>query len=521
MVSYDSAAILTGPSGEFALSDELRKWICYYDDGRLLVSRSHAFNPHVQAFQAKLTRLGRAVQRVAVDLEAVAEAYAGGSKSASGSGQKSASDMHRVVKKVFEEAVQKRASDIHFRVAKKTGLKILFRVNNDLEFYSEEPYELGNQMCSTIYQSMADVSDATFEPLSRQDARISDQSKLAPGLDGIRVATSPQVDGYVMVLRMLYSDTSGTVDLSSLGYNATQSTTLALMKRKPTGVNIIAGPTGSGKSTTLQKVLYSLIQETQGRTHVITVEDPPEYPIVGAVQTPVTNADSEEARSKAFQAAIKAAMRLDPDIIMIGEIRDAPSARLAVQSAMTGHQVWATIHANGAFAIIDRLADLGVPHELLCDPTILTGLSCQRLLKVLCPACKLPLKQHEARYKEEDLKRIYKVLANKDSIYVNGPGCSQCRKTGTVGRTVCAENIITDDTMMGFLRDRDRQGANKYWSEVLGGVTMLGHAIEKSNDGIVDPFFAEDVVGLLDTELLIKEALAAGLAPPPSRPVSH
>ena len=374
---------LTHRGARFELSPSMQEIVCLLEDGRLLVSRSHLNNPNVRAFKARLERLDFDYTLHAVEMSDISRAYTGARVSSRQ--DINASDMQIHARELFKRAVRLRASDIHIRVSQRSSTRIFFRIHNDLEFQEEQTYEFGHQLCTTIYQAMADVADATYETLSSQDARISDRNKIPYGLDGIRVATSPQVDGHIMVLRLLYNDTDANADATALGYTAAQAHGFYLMKRKPTGINIIGGPTGSGKSTTLQRLLSSIIRESSGRKNVITVEDPPEYPIPGAVQTPVTNAESEEERARAFQSAIKAAMRLDPDVMMIGEVRDTPSARLAVQAAMTGHQVWTTLHANGAFQIIDRLVDLGVPAELVCDSGIVTGLTCQRLLKVICP----------------------------------------------------------------------------------------------------------------------------------------
>lgn len=490
---------LTAEGGKFPLEGSLREMLCLMEDGRLLVSKSHAFNPHVKGFMARLQRIGHRYHVFHVDMSVIAAAYEGAKASAK---RATSSEMQDVVQDMFRRAVQVRASDIHVRVSSRYKTQIFFRIHNDLEFIEEHSFDHGSQLCTTIYQSMADVSDATFETLSRQDARISDRDKLPVGVDGIRIATSPQVDGYVMVMRLLYNDAAETLDPTALGYSGEQADSLSLMKRCPTGINVLGGPTGSGKSTTLQRVLASIIKESEGRKHIITVEDPPEYPIYGAVQTPVANCETEEERSRAFQAAIKAAMRLDPDVIMIGEVRDTPSARLAVQAAMTGHQVWTTVHANGAFAIIDRLVDLGVPLELVCDPSIITGLTCQRLLKTLCMECRKPLTDQKVmeRYSESDLHRILSV-APIDQLYVRGDGCPQCRNSGTSGRTVVAETVVTNERLMGFLRKHDRIGAINYWRTEQHGMSMMDHAIVKIRQGIVDPFQAEDVVGPINMSI--------------------
>lgn len=483
--------VLTAKGGEFQVSDEMRNMLALLEDGRLIISKTYATNPHVRGFISRLNRLNFSHTIHHADLSVVLGYY-----SESESREKH-SDMQVAARSLFELAVQMRASDIHIRVSKKYRAQIFFRVHNDLEFVEEHPFDYGDKLCSTVYQAMADVSDSTFEQMSRQDARISEKSKLPTKLDGIRIATTPQVDGYIMVLRLLYNDTSDDLDLKRLGYAQEQINAIEYMKKRPTGVIVIGGPTGSGKSTTLQRVLSAIIKETQGRKHIITVEDPPEYPIRGAVQTPVANAHTEEERSREFQKAIKASMRLDPDIIMLSEVRDNPTARLVVQAAMTGHQVWTTVHANSELAIIDRLRDLGVHQDLLCDPTIISGLICQRLVKSLCPHCKIPFMERAAMYNERDVRRLMTVL-NVEHVYVQGEGCSECRGSGVSGRTVVAEAVVTDNKLMGLVKNGDRLGALHYVRHELGCLSMLGHAIQKINEGSVDPFQAEDVVGALD-----------------------
>jgi general secretion pathway protein E len=483
--------VLTAKGGEFQVSDEMRNMLALLDDGRLIVAKTYSSNPHVRGFISRLNRLNFEHTIHHADLSVIQAYYS------TSTDREKHSDMQLAARQLFDKAVHQRASDIHIRVSKHGRAEIFFRVHNDLEFVEERTYEYGDKLCSTIYQAMTDISDSTFEHMSRQDARISEKAKLPAKLDGIRVATSPKVDGYIMVLRLLYNDTTDDLNLELLGYSPEQVKVIEYIKKRPTGVIVIGGPTGSGKSTTLQRILASIIHETQGRKHIITVEDPPEYPIRGAVQTPVSNAESEEDRSREFQKAIKASMRLDPDMIMLSEVRDNPTARLVIQAAMTGHQVWTTVHANNQVAIIDRLHDLGVQHSLLTDITIVAGLICQRLVKKLCPNCKVPISQKISQYNPDDISRIMSVL-NFEKVFVQGQGCNSCGGSGVVGRTVVAEVALTDNKLMSFIREGDRPGALRYLRRDLGLVSMLGHAIQKINAGEVDPFQAEDIVGALD-----------------------
>jgi len=301
-----------------------------------------------------------------------------------------------------------------------------------------------------------------------------------------------------MVLRLLYNDAGETTDLTELGFTAQQAADIAVLRQHPEGMNIISGPTGSGKSTTLQRVMTELIRETGGGAHVITVEDPVEYPIHGAVQTPVVNASGEEARSAVFSAAIANSMRLDPDTIMIGEVRDRASAQVALRAAMTGHQVWTTVHANGAVAIVDRLVDLGLPLPMIADETIVTGLISQRLVKVLCEHCKQRLIDVAQQLDAALVERVRGAVAGRlQEVCVAGEGCEHCRGRATLGRTVVAEVIRTDAQFFALLRTEGKAAAAEYWRHALDGRTVMDHAVEKVASGIVDPRMAERVVGRL------------------------
>lgn len=477
------------------IDGHLRELVCLTEDKRLLVLAAQRHIVGIRAFVMRVQRKTPSIKVEYVDGAKLAQAQ---SATRALTNVRSASDAEAHILALFKRAVQEHASDIHFRVSRERGATIRFRIHGDLSVVEEVPFDEGHQICAAIYQSMCDVADSTFEPLSRQDARISDRARIPEGLDGIRVGTSPQVGGFVMVLRLLYNDAVGGGEgLEGLGFGAQQRAAIDILVRRPTGVVVIGGPTGSGKSTTLQRLLAKLIKDSEGRKAVYTVEDPPEYPIEGAVQTPVTNADTEEERAKAFQKAIKATMRLDPDVGMIGEIRDGPSANLAVEFGMTGHKVWTTTHVNNAFAIMDRMVDLGVPKSLVTDPTVVTGLMCQRLLRVLCPNCKRPLSKALDKYRESDVRRVLSKL-DLDNIYVHGDGCPKCRGTGSVGRTVVAEVVVAEPELMRLLREDQREAAIELWRRTQSGVTMLEDAVTKIGTGTVDPFQAEEIVGPLD-----------------------
>jgi general secretion pathway protein E len=481
-------------SGRFAASDEERKFVCLLSDRQLLVAEGQQMNPFALSYCARLERLRHPYRVVHVPIEVVARRYqAMRSELVSHDHTR----MQIGAKELLVAACKAQASDIHIRV-KRLGTELFFRVHSDLERVGGHTREYGERLLATLYGAMTSVSDNAYKPTERQDASIADRDKLPEGLLGVRIATAPTSDGTLMVMRLLYNDAGESTDPLKLGFDSAQTLALQRMMESPTGMNLISGPAGSGKSTTLQRVLLRQVADSGGRQHVITVEDPVEYPIGGAVQTPVINASTEDDRSRLFSEAIANAMRLDPNTIMIGEIRDRASAQSALRAAMTGHQVWSTVHSSSAIGIVDRLEDLGLPLRMVADPAVVTGLVSQRLVRLLCPDCKLRLADDPLCLPRALFDRVQAVAGDAgDGICVTGSGCPRCRGRGTVGRTVLAEVITPDQRFFSHLRAGDKPAALEHWLHVLGGRTIGEHAVDKILAGLVDPQMAERAVGWL------------------------
>lgn len=409
-------------------------------------------------------------------------------------------DNHLQVIKYIKEAVNQNASDIHIIVFKQVT-HIKFRVDGDLQVHEESiTSEQGLFLCGTIYNSMCDVGGTYFQPSISQDGRMKQDYLESCGLFGARVATRPTDSGIVMIIRLLHDHNDRELSIEELGYLPEQVRSLEVLSSMPVGLYIFSGATGSGKSTTVATLLKIIIKKFEGRKHVLTVEEPPEYRIPGAVQTAlICDKTDDDVVSREWARSIANAMRLDPDVVLIGEIRDNASASGAIRAAMTGHQVLTTLHANDAMGVLQRLLDIGVNISLLTDAKIVTGLVNQSLVKKLCSNCKVSLKGNEGRIKSRIQRERILRYVNVEKTYIQGEGCEHCEHKGFKGRTVVAEVIVTNQKLLDTFREAGKSAALQYWLSE-GGLTKCQAMLEKINEGSVDPVMAEDSVCLLDSD---------------------
>ncbi|HBO49583.1 MAG TPA: hypothetical protein DD619_02165 [Alphaproteobacteria bacterium] len=407
---------------------------------------------------------------------------------------------------VINRAAAKKVSDIHVIVADST--LIMFRVNGMMERELEYSQEWGEAFVRAAFAS-ADISDANYAQNEFQGAQKLGSTPLR-GTDGkltlphnvlaIRLQFNPVAFGsQYLVMRLLYADDNpnGNGDLKSLGLGERELNLFYRLRATAVGLNIVAGPTGSGKSTTLQRNMIKLIQERNGEINVITVEDPPEYPIPGARQMPVTNANTEEEKDEEFTKALSAALRSDPDVMMVGEIRSLSAADLVFKGALSGHSVWSTLHANSAPAIITRLRDMGVQPYMLSDPEIMKGLISQRLFRKICPYCRISVKE---RMSDPSFQRLKTALGDYgiENTYLRGPGCKYCNHRGVIGRMSVPEIIVPDAHFLQLMVKGDTKSAIDYWVSELDGRPLREAAIERMLKGYIDMDEIERWCGLLD-----------------------
>jgi general secretion pathway protein E len=334
----------------------------------------------------------------------------------------------RLINALLAEAIRENASDVHIETFER-DLVVRFRVDGVMREVVRPKRQLAPLLVSRI-KVMARLDIA--EKRVPQDGRIS--LRIGGREVDVRVSTLPSSNGERVVMRLLDKQ-AGRLRLENLGMDEKTLDRLRDIVHKPHGIFLVTGPTGSGKTTTL----YSSLAELSTATiNILTVEDPIEYNLPGIGQTQVnTKADMTFARG------LRAILRQDPDVVMVGEIRDLETAEIAVQASLTGHLVMSTLHTNTAVGAVTRLVDMGVEPFLLSSS--LVGMLAQRLVRVLCPDCKTfrAATSSELQFLRVGHARVYEPV-----------GCDQCQHTGYRGRTGIYELITIDDTMRQLIHDR-------------------------------------------------------------------
>ena len=351
----------------------------------------------------------------------------------------------RLINAVLTEAVKENASDIHIETFEKRII-IRFRVDGVLREVVQPKRALAPLLVSRI-KVMAKLDIA--EKRVPQDGRIS--LRVAGREVDIRVSTMPSSNGERVVLRLLDKQ-AGRLDLTSLGMARRDLDIMDKLIHKSHGIILVTGPTGSGKTTTLYASLGRL---NSGANYILTVEDPIEYNLEGIGQTQVNvKADMTFARG------LRAILRQDPDVVMVGEIRDLETVEIAVQASLTGHLVLSTLHTNTAIGAVTRLHDMGVEPFLISSSLI--GVVAQRLVRVLCTTCK---EAHLADEAECDFLKA--DHANPPTLF-RAVGCNDCNQLGYAGRQGIYEVVYVDDNMRTMIHNRVAESEIIRYARTLG-----------------------------------------------------
>ena len=393
------------------------------------------------------------------------------------SGDVNADDQHvvHIVDWLLQYAFEQRASDIHLEPRRDMG-RMRFRIDGVLHKVFEVPPAVMTAMVSRIkVLGRMDLA----ERRRPQDGRIKTRSPGGREVE-MRLSTMPTAFGEKCVMRIFDPD-AAFKSIDQLGFSPQEAAGWTALVERPHGIVLVTGPTGSGKTTTLYSTLKRLATPD---VNVCTVEDPIEMiaPEFNQMQVQ-TNIDLD------FAAGVRTLLRQDPDIIMIGEIRDLETAQMAVQASLTGHLVLSTLHTNDAPSAITRLLDLGVPHYLLAST--INGVLAQRLVRTLCPHCKVPKPLSAAQWA---------VLADADEALPESPtpyapaGCLDCRRTGYMGRVGLYELLPLSSRLRGLIRaDMDLAGFNRA-ARAEGVRTLRRAGLEKVAAGLTT---IEEVLSVL------------------------
>jgi len=343
----------------------------------------------------------------------------------------------RMINALLLQALRERASDIHFEPYEARSV-VRFRIDGVLSDVIEPPRALHAALVSRLkVMASLDIAEKRLPQDGRMALKLGDKSV------DVRVSTLPTGPGERVVLRLLDKDTAR-LDLAALGMSATTLSAVDRLIREPHGIVLVTGPTGSGKTTTLYAAMSRL---DRGTLNVMTVEDPIEFALDGVGQTQVN-----PRIELSFARALRSILRQDPDIIMIGEIRDLETAQIAVQASLTGHLVLATLHTNDSVSAVTRLADMGVEPYLLASS--LLGVLAQRLVRCLCPACRAP-----ASATGGEAKVLASLGLPPATRLWHAVGCDACGRSGYRGRTGIYELLLVDDDARRAIHDRSGEPA--------------------------------------------------------------
>ncbi len=367
-----------------------------------------------------------------------------------------------LVNVIISTALRERASDIHL-VPFEGTLQLRYRIDGLLQEKPPPPKQLHAALVSRV-KIMADMNIA--ERFMPQDGHIQIHHR-GSRVD-IRVGTMPTIYGESMVMRLLEKN-SKLLTPRELGLDPERSALLSRLVEKPHGLFLTTGPTGSGKTTTLYSILSSIYAPEK---KILTIEDPVEYELAGVAQIPV-----RPSRNFTFANGLRAILRQDPDVIMVGEIRDSETAEIAIRAALTGHQVFSTLHTNDSAGAVTRLLDMGVEAFLISSS--LEGVLAQRLVRRICPHCRVEWPVPPGMQSKLAALGAHKM----NGRFFHGSGCEECRGTGYRGRIGIFELLVINPELRELILQK-RSSAEIKTAAQKTMITIHQDALQKAADGI-------------------------------------
>jgi len=382
----------------------------------------------------------------------------------------------RLVNLLISKAIESRASDIHIEPFEK-DLKVRYRIDGILHDVESPPKKLNAAIISRVkIMSRLNIAERRLP----QDGRIK-LKVLGRDID-LRVSTLPTLYGESVVMRILDKSNAGLYDINRLGFPADSLAAFESLIRRPHGIFLVTGPTGSGKTTTLYSGLSAINLPDK---KIITIEDPVEYQIEGVNQIHVNT-----QIGLTFGAGLRHIVRQDPDVIMVGEIRDLETAEIAIRAALTGHLVFSTLHTNDAPSAISRLTDMGAEDYLIASSVL--GILAQRLVRVICPHCRTEIHPMAAMLREVGFPQE----GGEEDRFYEGRGCAECSNTGFIGRIGIYELMMVNDDIRkltvekcdaGQIRKKALENGMRSlrddgWLKVKHGITSLAEVIRVTQE---------------------------------------
>lgn len=482
------------------VDDEFRSMCAVWNDGRYLVVEGFQQNAKLRSVLGELQMTGVLPSRLQEEVgtsEEVRMAWRGRPVDVSGDPV-----IRRRVMAIYTEAAEARAADVMFELTENEGCEV-FVIANDAKVRMGErmTFEMGKRVTGYLFHLKDPGSGQTgYQRDSFQGFSLRNRKDipLPPQISRLRCQRGPsEPDRDHMFTRIFYNNQlPQDITLEKLGYEPKQAQVFAEVRASLKGAVFVGGKTGDGKSTSLAAVLMLLYRENRGEINLITVEDPVEYPIPGAIQIAVPTTGSGEERAQHYKEALMHFCRVHPAAGMVSEIRDGDAARQVLQFVDSGHQVYTTIHVANANSILFRLRDLGVEAGEVCKPGNIALLVQQTLVPMLCRHCALARDRSEAELPQ----RLERIVSNWRLVRFRNPqGCKECVREGArpaeraawAGYTkrprIVAEMIRPDAGYLEFVRDGDTAGAYKYWVETLGGMPLGSQIWNLVAQGLVDP----------------------------------
>ena len=493
-------------------------------NGSVYVDKRSAGDPLLLTWIERNKGLGLQMSLHPVEMDEIAKLFEGGMRVTV------TADTDMLVRadalELIELAAAYGASDMHIMLRGKHS-EIQIVVKGGLRVLARKTQEEGQTLIRAIYQGIAQTRDSSFNELDFQNAQVPGEGfSLDVGLTSVRIVRGPcypqALGGQFMTLRLQYSGAQsikkgrtlpalelprrpdGALRLLQMGYTVGQVEKIRTLMDAPNGVVIFTGPTGSGKTTAMFEALKEGARVKPQR-RLVTVEDPVEYPMEWAVQMAVTGAKNDAETGAAFGERVRVALRMAPNVILLGELRGPDVAVAALEAAVTGHQVWTTMHVTDPFLFVDRLELMDrqrLERRVFCDHKVVRGVISQRLLPTLCPKCSVALNVALSANPKALSRRIRDALetwGDTQHVRLTGPGCAHCGNDGVIGRFAVAEVVITDaELMRDFVAHGSETARVNYRKKQGSDPSMLESAIAQVLTGTVDPTAVEDFVDLIE-----------------------